>query len=152
MTRSLFRFCVRVAFLASLVCTARAGAIIEGDTADAMIDQTAVNDAAYDTTYNLNVGGLYGANIGALVEAFQLPYLAPGQQVTGASITFYLEQKNFTPSNNVQLYGLNRVSATSSAPLLSDWYEGTNDTANTLLDATFVTPTTTVNQACAYSG
>src|ERR1019366_9935739 len=147
MTRSLFRFFVRVALLASLVCTARAGAIIEGDTADAMIDQTAVNDGAYYTTYDLNVGALYGVQSGAMVEAFQLPYLAPGQQITGATLSFYLEQKNSTPTYNGQLYGLNRVSATSSAPLESDWYTGANDASNTLLDASFVTPTTTVNQA-----
>ena len=138
MTRSLFRFFVLVALLASLVCTARAGAIVEGDTADAMIDQTAVNDTSYYTLYDLNVGALYGSQSGAMVEAFQLPYLAPGQQVTAATISFYLEQMNSTPTYNVQLYGLNRVSATSSALLESDWYTGTNDTANTLLDLSLI--------------
>ncbi|HEV3273114.1 MAG TPA: Ig-like domain-containing protein [Candidatus Methylacidiphilales bacterium] len=117
-----------------------------------MVDQTAVNDSSYYTTFDLCVGALYGVQSGAMVEAFPLPYLAPGQQVTGASISFYLEQKNSTPAYNIQLYGLNRVSATSSMPLESDWYTGSDDTANTLLAPTFVTPTTAVAQSVAYSG
>lgn len=152
MTRSFLRFLAQAALLVSLGCTARAGAIIEGDTADAMVTQNAVNNGEYNTLYNLNVGALFNTDNGAMVEAFPLPYLAPGQTVTGATISFYLEQRNSTPNYNVQLYGLNRVSATSSAPLVSDWYAGTNDASNTLLNALFVTPATTANQAVTYSG
>jgi len=131
---------------------ARAGAIIEGQGSDAMVDQSAVSDGAYATLYDAPIGGLYGSTVGVLVEPFLLPYLAPGQTVTGASIAFYFEQPNGTENYNMQLYGLNRVSTTSSLPLESDWYAGADDTANTLLDANFVTPTTTVNQAVTYSG
>jgi hypothetical protein len=157
MTRSLFRFFVLAVLLASLVSTARAGAIIEGLGSDALVDQNSVGDGAYNSLYDVDIGTLSGSTSGVLVEPFALPYLAPGQQVTGATISFYLEQMNMQwtnspPTYNVQLYGLNRVSITSSVPLLSDWYTGTNDTANTLLDATFVTPTTTSNQAVTYSG
>lgn len=152
MPKRISRFLLPAAFLVSSVCAARAGAIIEGDTGDAMVDQTAVNDAAYSTTYDLNVGALYGGQISAMVEAFPLPYLAPGQQVTGVTISFYLEQVNSSPTYNVRLYGLNRVNAGNPAPLLSDGFEGTNDASNTLLDATFVTPATAVNQAVTYSG
>ncbi|MCE0523321.1 MAG: Ig-like domain-containing protein [Methylacidiphilales bacterium] len=137
---------------AFLVGAAKAGEIVEGDSADAMVDQNGVNDGFYDTLYDFYVGALTGVQSGAMVEPFQLPYLAPGQTVTGATVSFYLEQLNGTPTYNLQLYGLNRVSATSSTPLEADWYTGTNDAANTLLNAKFVTPSTTVGQAITYSG
>jgi len=152
MTSTPFRFFVQAALLSALLCTARAGEIIESDIGDGMVTQTAVNDAYYHTQDNLNVGRLYRTDIGTQVDAFPLPYLAPGQQVTGATISYFLEQINGTPAYNGQLYGLNRVSTTNPAPLVTDWYEGTKDTANVLLDALFVTPKTTANQAVTYSG
>ncbi len=137
-----------MALLASLVSTAKAGAIIEGDTADAMLGQASIN-----SNESQAVGGYYTNENLAMIEPFALPYLAPGQQVTGATISFYYENVEYgTPSFNVQLYGLNRVRATSSAPISADWYIGANDTANTLLDAKLVTPTTTSNQSVTYSG
>ncbi len=148
----LSRFFIFAALMALLTSSARAGAILEGDTGDAMIDQHAVNDTSYSTFYDFNVGTLWATDIGTMVDAFPLPYLAPGQQVTGATASFYLEQINASPSYNIQLYGLNRVSSTNPVPLESDWYEGTNDTANTLLDAKFVTPSSTQAQAATYSG
>ena len=138
--------------MAFLVGAARAGEIIEGQGSDAMVDQSAVGDGAYATLYDTPIGGLYGSTISVLVEPFLLPYLAPGQTVTGASISFYFEQPNGAENYNMQLYGLNRVSTTSSVPLESDWYAGANDTSNTLLDANFATPTTPVNQVVTYSG
>ena len=145
---SLLRILLGTALLASLVSTAKAGAIIEGDTADAMLGQASIN-----SNEDQEVGGYYTGENLAIVEPFALPYLAPGQQVTGAAITFYYEHfNNGTPPVNVQLYGLNRVSATSPAPVNADWYVGANDTANTLLNALFVTPTTTINQPVTYSG
>jgi hypothetical protein len=149
---SLLRFFLGLALLASLASTARAGAIIEGDTGDAMLTQTTINSTFYHNNMNLEAGGLYNNDNGNIVEAFPLPYLAPGQQVTGATISFYLEGKNYNPAINIQLYGLNRVSATNPAPLVSDWYVGANDTANTLLNATFCTPSSTIGQAQTYSG
>src|ERR1700722_2423485 len=149
---ALFRFLVPVALLASLVCPARAGAILEADPSGAMIDQNAVDDGQYEHLYNCEIGGLFRTEMSGMVDAFPLPYLAPGQQVTGATISYYLEQPNGTQNYNLQLYGLKRVSATSPAPLESDWYAGTNDSANTLLDATYVTPATPINQGGTYSG
>jgi len=152
MIRTLFRLFVQVTFFTSLLGLARAGAIIESDTGDGMVTQTAVNDGYYHTQDNLNVGRLYRTDIGTQVDAFPLPYLAPGQQVTAATISYFLEQINGSPAFNAQLYGLNRISTTSPAPLVSDFYEGLNDTANVLLNPTFVTPGTTANQAVTYSG
>ena len=139
-------------FTVLLTNFARAGEIIEGDAADAMVINGSVNPGDYNTLFTLNVGDLSRSpDIGAVVEAFELPYLAPGQKVTSATISFYMEQDNTKPTNTVQLYGLNRVS-TNSAPLASDWYTGANDKANTLLDSTFAMPSTTLNQAVTYSG
>jgi hypothetical protein len=151
--RILFQFFGLAALLVFMAAPAKAGAIIEGDCSDAMLTQTLINSGYYDTNESLEVGGLYNNDNGVIVEAFLLPYLAPGQQISGATISFYLQQLNNPPVTcNGQLYGLNRVSTSSSAPLLSDWYVGSNDTANTLLTPTFVTAQSTVNQACTYSG
>jgi hypothetical protein len=144
-------FLVLIAF-AALGASSRAGEIIEGDTGDAMVTSGAVNSGYYYTLYTLNVGALARNNdVGAIVEAFQLPYLAPGQTVTGATVSFYQQSDGTSPLNTVQLYGLTRVS-TSPTILASDWYTGANDTANTLLDSTFTTPSTPTNHAVAYSG
>jgi len=145
---SLLRIFVGMAFLASLVATAKAGAIIEGDPADAMLGQASIN-----SNESQAVGGFYTGENLAMVEPFALPYLAPGQLVTNATISFYYENTLYgTPTANVQLYGLTRVSATSSAPINADWYVGANDTANALLNAKFVTPTSPTNQVCTYTG
>ena len=134
--------------MASLVCTAKAGAIIEGETTDAMLGKSSIN-----SNEDQEVGGYYTGENLAIVESFALPYLAPGQQVTGAAVTFYYEKfNNAVPPVNVQLYGLSRVSATSSAPVNADWYCGANDTANSLLNAQFATGSTAINQPVTYSG
>ena len=128
-----FHLFLQIAFLGTLVSVAHAGAVIEGETTDAMITSSMINPGEYDTNVTLGVGEIYNGDVGNIVEPFNLPYLAPGQTVTGATISFYLASINAPVTPNVQLYGLTRVSATSSSPLTSDWYVGTNDTANTLL-------------------
>jgi hypothetical protein len=144
-----------LAALLALPTLAKAGALVEGDGNDAYIDQIAVNDGNYGHLYDYFVGGLFTPRgvSAVMVEPFALPYLAPGQQVTGATISFYEEQPNGAENYNLQLYGLNRVSATSSAVLQSDYYAGgANDGANTLLDAKFATPATPINAMVSYSG
>ena len=145
-------FFTSVLLLVLSMLASRGGEIIEGDPGDAMVTKTLVNSGAYDENENIEVGSLYYGDVGTIVECFPLPYLASGQQVTAATISFYLEQTNSSPTCNCQLYGLNRVSTTSPAPLVSDWYEGTNDAANVLLAPTFATPQSTVAQAVTYSG
>ena len=152
MTKTIVRYLAALAFLACLNFPAKGGAIIEGDTGDGMLTKTQLNNQNYHNWEDLEVGGLYNGDNGNMVDAFPLPYLAPGQQVTGATISFYQEGHWYTPTTNVQLYGLNRVSLTDPTPLVSDWYVGANDTANTLLDATFATPSTPLNSAVTYSG
>ena len=135
-----------------LVCPVKAGAIIDGDPADGLVAANIVNDPEYNHLYDYPLGSLWGTDSSCMVEGFALPYLAPGQQVTNATISFFLESQNGAPTYNLQLYGLKRVSTTSGIPVSADEYTGTNDTANTLLTAKFITPTTAVNQDASYSG
>jgi hypothetical protein len=153
MTRLIFQFCLAVTLLSLFLGISRAGEIIEGDTAGGLVTQGAVNSGTYNNNQNVEVGPMYYTDIGNVVEAFTLPYLAPGQTVTGATLSYYfVGYFNGTPNCNGQLYGLNRVSTTSAAALTSDWYAGTNDTANVLLNPTFITSKITAGQAITYSG
>ena len=157
MTRSLFRSFLLTALLIALVVPLRAGEIIDGDAGDGNVTSTVVNNTTYYCLYTLEVGTLFYGDEGSMVEGFALPYLAPGQTVTAASISFYLAGTNVQgtgPTYNMQIYGMKRVSTTSSKPLVADWYykNGTTDTANTLLDPTFIKPTSPLNQNCTYSG
>jgi hypothetical protein len=152
MTRFLLRFLALATSFGLVASSAQAGAIIDGDPADGMIVAGVVNNPEYNHLYDYQIGALYNSDNSSMVEGFPLPYLAPGQQVTGATISFYLESLNGPPNFNLALYGLKRVSTTSGAPLASDQYSGANDTANTLLAAKFITPTSTPNQASTYSG
>jgi hypothetical protein len=130
---------------------AHAGAVIEGDPADGGVLANGVNTGYYGDNLTQAVGQQYFSDVGNIVEPFALPYLAPGQTVTGATISFYLDSAA-SPSANVQLYGLTRVSATSPTVTTADWYVGANDTANTLLTGTFATPSTATSSTVTYSG
>jgi hypothetical protein len=145
-----------------LVLPLKAGEIIDGDPADGTVDTNGtVNNTSYAPVYD-NLAGNPPASGGAcdVIEAFPLPFLGPNQTVSAASISFYLDGQSIQTSIpfNLQLYGLKRVLVSSSAPLpataplASDYYASTNDTANTLLDATFIPSTATPNQAYTYSG
>jgi hypothetical protein len=152
MPASFFPTFILLLFFSCLTTLSHAGAIVEGNTADGMVTQTAVNTPVYHENENLWVGTLDFGVVGTVVDGFPLPYLGPNQQITGASASFYLNEINNAPGFNAQLYGLNRVSTSNPAPLVSDWYAGTNDTANVLLDSTFLTPQSTINQSATYSG
>jgi Bacterial Ig domain len=132
---------------------AQAGATVDGDPMGGFTTSSTVNDAAYSSEYTVAIGSLYGSTASCQVQGFALPYLAPGQTVSSASISFHLISKDGTPPYNLQLYGLKRVSTVAyTLPLLSDWYVGANDTANTLLAPQFITPSTAATQTVSYSG
>ena len=160
MFQLLFRSFLLTAVLICLGIPLRAGATIDADPADGTASSTAVNDSNYYGVYTNVLGVLPGYDSDSIVDAFPLPYLAPNQQVTAASISYYLagEYLQGQISYNIQLYGLNRVSVPTAvplsnpAPLISDWYDGPNDTANTLLDPTFIPPGAALNQNYTYSG
>ena len=132
--------CLFAAVLVAMNGTARAGAVVEGDPADGGVLKNSVNSGYYNTWLTQAVGQQVLLDVGNIVEPFALPYLAPGQTVTGATISFYLTSKASPVSANVQLYGMNRVSTSSPTVTTSDWYSGTNDTSNTLLSPTLATP------------
>ena len=153
---SLFRCFLLIVVLTSICLPARAGQIVEAVPTDENVTSTVVGNTEYDHLYTLLAGTLFSGDNGNIVEAFALPYLAPGQTVTAASISFYLNKQVPTPATspnyNLSLYGLKRVSTTNSAPLVTDWYTGTNDAANTLLTSSFCTPATPLNSLVTYSG
>jgi hypothetical protein len=162
MTRSLFRSFLLSILLTALVLPLRAGAIIEGDPADGNVDSSVANNSAYYQVYDIEIGNPPNSNGAcAMVEAFPLPYLAPGQTVSAATISFYLDSDGSNQSAvdyNMQLYGLNRVSLATAVPLSgtaatrADFYAGKDDTANTLLDATFIPTAPTLSKTYSYSG
>ena len=145
-------FFILLAVWACLTVTVRAGAIVDGDPGGGFTTVASVNNAMYSSVYTMAIGSLYFGDVSCMVQGFALPYLAPGQSISGASISFFITGYNGTPPYNLQLYGLKRVSTTSTVPLLSDWYGGTNDTANTLLAAKFATSASPAGQAVTYSG
>jgi hypothetical protein len=152
MKKILLQFLIQIIFCTVLIGAAHAGGVIEGETTDALVTASKLNDPEYGNFETLLVGEVYNGDVGNVVEPFALPYLAPGQTVSGATISFYLASINTPVTANVQLYGLTRVSSTNSSPLTSDWYVGANDTANTLLTGTFATPSTPAASTVTYSG
>jgi hypothetical protein len=153
MSKTLTRLILLLAFSGCFL-TARAGEIVDGDPADGDTTSSAINNGMYDHMYTLLAGSVYNGDYQSMVEAFALPYLAPGQTVTSASVSFYRETQTppTSPTYNLQLYALKRVSTTSAAPLVSDWYVGSKDTSNTLLDGTFITPATPAGSTSSYGG
>jgi hypothetical protein len=133
----------------------RAGAILDAIPTDDNVIASGVGDGEVVHLYTLQAGTNFGGNTN-IVEAFALPYLAPGQTITAATISFYLNAQVPTPASspnyNLSLYGLNRVSLTNSLALASDYYIGTTDSANTLLTTSFVTPSNPLNSVVSYSG
>jgi hypothetical protein len=93
----------------------------------------------------LQNGGNYMDGTGrAFVIPFQLPYLNPGQAISAATVAFNYVGKNGSPLKSIDLYGLNRTVASTGipAPIAGDWYVGSDDTANTLLEQNIITPST----------
>ncbi len=153
MTENTFRFFLLSFLLVVAPLAANAGGpVIDSQGDSGSVSKSAVNNDAYDHIYHYLVGGLRNGDSECMVDAFALPYLAPGQQVTGASISYYLESKNGTPTCNLQLYGLKRVSTTSSATIQADYYTGASDANNTLLAPKLVTPSTPNGAQFSYSG
>jgi hypothetical protein len=147
-----FRVLPVLALSSFLALSASGGQITESTTTGALVTQSAVNSGAYGEFQSIQIGGLMYGDIGSMVESFPLPYLAPGQQITGANLSFYTVGSAGPVAFNGQLYGLTRVSTTNPAALVSDYYAGSNDTANTLLNSTLITPQTAMNQTINYSG
>jgi hypothetical protein len=134
---------MRIFLLASLSLTllganANAGAItVFGDLADSQVYSGGILSGDPGS-----IGGESGVNGGfdySMVYVFQLPGLAFGQTVSTADFSFYDEASGSI--YNTDLYGLTFRAA--STVLASDWYTGTGDPNNTLIESAIVPPSFT---------
>ena len=98
--QSPFRCFLLIVFLTSLAFAARAGQIIESVPTDDTSPQAALPTGRLSIFYTLYCGTVDGLNAN-VVEAFPLPYLAPGQTITSATISYYLNQQFSTPNLTV---------------------------------------------------
>jgi hypothetical protein len=130
------------AFVITTMLAFHADAALQSESFyDAQVDATLVNPGANTIFGQYYVGHIYYDDR-VIVTPFQLPYLAPGQTITSASVSWnYAGTKN-TPTTSVDVYGLTRI-ATTATVTTADFYIGPNDTANTLLQPALITPTTT---------
>ncbi len=146
-----YRSLLSLVFAASFAVlpTARAGMFnLNPDASDARVLNP--NNGNANTIIDQ---GNYAARIGeqndpggtCYVFAFQLPTFAAGETAFTAA-TLRLQLFNFVNGNgtigNVDFYGLGV--RTSPAPLTTDYYQGTLDTNNTLIQQSFLTPSSQV--------
>jgi len=127
----------RLLLAASLTFTGHATATvltIYGDTADTQVHRNGI--FASDPGQNGGQSGFNGGIDYSMVFALQLPVLSVNQTITNADFGFY----NTASGSifNTDLYGLSyRAQPTV---LASDWYTGTGDPNNTLIQAGIVPP------------
>jgi hypothetical protein len=106
------------------------------------------NLALVDTSnYQVRIGEYYAPGGEDYVMPFQLPALAAGEVITAAYLQTQLYALVGTPGN-ADLYGIGAagspVVSASAAVSPSYYYQGPLDTNNTLLQANFLTPASTV--------
>ncbi len=106
------------------------------------------NLSLIDTTnYQARIGELFAPGGEDYVMPFQLPTLTAGEVITAASLQTQLFSLIGTPAN-ADLYGIGAVGTptVSATPNVSTsyYYQGPLDTSNTLLQAAFLTPASTV--------
>lgn len=141
---------VALVSLSSEVCASTVD--VAGSANDKQVGQLSINPGMYDENSTIGIGILYDNDTYTMVEPFPLPYLAPGQTISSASISFYVPEIDYTPFFNCDLYGLKRTSTTSDAPIAADWYVGNNDTANTLLKSSFLVGSSAAGKTYTYTG
>ncbi len=107
---------------------------IFGDRADTQVYSAGIFNG--DPGQNGGQSGFNGGFDYSMVFVIQLPVLAPNQTITGADFSFYMTAggSNF----HTDLYGL--AYRLQPTVLASDWYTGTGDTNNTLIEAGIVPP------------
>ena len=97
--------------------------------------------------YQARIGELYAPGGEDYVMPFQLPTLTAGEVITTTSLQLQLFTLVGSPSN-ADLYAIGTATTplvSSSATVLpSEYYQGPLDTSNTLLQANFLTPASTV--------
>src|SRR6201996_8000276 len=80
-----------VAFV-SLSSTYGSTVDVAGDANDKQVGQLSINPGMYDENSTIGIGILYDNDTYTMVEPFPLPYLAPGQTISAASISFYVPE------------------------------------------------------------
>ncbi|MFN7936050.1 MAG: hypothetical protein U0R19_22155 [Bryobacteraceae bacterium] len=107
---------------------------IYGDRADTQVYSAGIFSG--DPSQNGGQSGFNGGFDYSMVFVFQLPVLTPGQSITAADFNVFVTAagSNF----NTDLYGL--AYRAQPTVLASDWYTGTGDASNTLLQAGFIPP------------
>ena len=113
----------------------------DGQVADTNFDSSGTVTVQDQTDYECRIGELYSPGGACYVVPFLLPTLAAGQVFTEASLQFQLYNVTGAPAD-ADLYGL-RTNA-SPQPVTGDYYQGTLDTSNTLIQPDFLTPTSPV--------
>ncbi|MBC2602792.1 DNRLRE domain-containing protein [Puniceicoccus vermicola] len=94
-----------------------------------------------DSIMNSGYSGSTGLN---LVVVFKLPELEEGETFSGASLRFYLEGIDGSPSFNADLYALGVFS--SSDVSVNDFYAGSSDPGATLIKDDLLVPSSSSGQ------
>jgi hypothetical protein len=110
---------------------------IYGDQADTEVYSAGIFPG--DPGQNGGVSGFNGGFDYSMVFMFQLPVLTATQSITGADLSVYVTAAG--SAFHTDLYGLAYRAQPTVLP--SDWYTGTGDTSNTLIQAGFVPPSFT---------
>jgi hypothetical protein len=111
-----------------------------GDRADTQVHRVGIFNG--DPGQNGGQSGVNGGFNYSMVFVFQLPTLAPGQTITGADFGFFID--SMSSAFFTDLYGLSY--RLQSTVLASDWYSGTGDPNNSLLQAGIVAPSFISNE------
>lgn len=127
-----------------LTAVSHAQTTITGRVSDANITQGSPNVVTSTLTQNqVGFGGSSGAMGLNTVFVFELPKLPAGQVFTSANFHLYhggaVTSGGYGPNYNGDLYGLQYRLSDAVQP--SDWFMGSNDTANTKIQDNFLLST-----------
>jgi hypothetical protein len=110
---------------------------IFGDRADTQVHKQGIHNG--DPGQNGGQSGMNGGFDYSMVFVFHLPALALNEFVTAADFSFFVTASS--SNYNIDLYGLAHRSLPDVLP--SDWYTGTGDPDNILLQAGILPPSFT---------
>lgn len=135
--RTSMRPIIRLLLLSAPLLTGHATAsvlTIYGDTADTKVHKNGIFTG--DPGQNGGQSGFNGGFDYSMVFVLQLPVLSVNQTITSADFSFYNTASGST--FDTDLYGLSYRALPTV--LASDWYTGTGDPNNTLIQAGIVPP------------
>ena len=148
-----YAYLALVSFVTVCMISPVRGQIIVADPAGEGVGFNASGSGLYtfdSGDYQARIGELFAPGGSALVLAFQLPTLAAGQVFTSSTLQTQLYGITTDGSlGNADLYGLGTLASplVTTTPTItsSDYYQGSAiDTSATLIQSSFLTPTSTV--------